>query len=49
MRHNWLFLSNRALLDNVLVVNEDVDELKRKRKSGVIFKLDFEKAYHSVN
>jgi len=35
------FLSLRGLLDNVLVANEVVDELKRKRKSGVIIKIDF--------
>jgi len=30
-------------------VNEVVDELKRRRRCGVIVKLDFEKAYDSVN
>ena len=43
------FLSNRGLLDSVLVVNEVLDDLKRRRKSGVIMKLDFEKAYDSVS
>ncbi|XP_068477142.1 uncharacterized protein [Phaseolus vulgaris] len=41
------FLSNRGLLDSVLVVNEVVDDLKRRKKRGVIVKLDFEKAYDS--
>jgi len=43
------FLSNRGLLDSVLVMNEVLDDLKRRRKSGVIVKLDFEKAYDSVS
>jgi len=43
------FLSSRGLLDSVLVVNEVMDDLKRRRKSGVIVKLDFEKAYDSVS
>ncbi|XP_068503760.1 uncharacterized protein [Phaseolus vulgaris] len=43
------FLSNRGLLDSVLVVNEVVDDLKRRKKRGVIVKLDFEKAYNSVS
>jgi len=37
------FLSRRGLLDNVLVVNEVLDDLKRRKKSGVIVKLDFER------
>ena len=37
------FLLNRELLDSVLVVNEVVDELKRKKRSGVIVKLHFKK------
>jgi len=43
------FISNRGLLDSVLVVNEVVDELRRERRSGVIVKLDYENAYESVN
>jgi len=43
------FLSNRGLLDSVLVVNEVLDDLKRRRKSGVIVKLDFEKVYDLVS
>ena len=48
MGHNQFFLSNRGLLDSVLVVNEVMGDLKRRRKSGVVVKLDFEKAYDSV-
>ena len=28
------FLSNKGLLENILVINEVVDELKRKKRSG---------------
>jgi len=43
------FLSGRGLLDNILVANETVDYLKKEKKSGVIVKVDFEKAYDSVD
>ena len=43
------FLSNRGLLDSALIVNEVVDDLKRRKKRGLIVKLDFEKAYDSVS
>ena len=37
------------MLDSVLVANEVLDEYKRKRKSCVFFKVDYEKAYDSVS
>jgi len=43
------FLEGRGLLKSVLVANEVLEEYKRKRKSCVFFKVDYEKAYHSVN
>ena len=36
-------------MDAVLIANEIVDEKKRSREEGVIFKIDFEKAYDHVN
>ncbi|KAJ9556535.1 hypothetical protein OSB04_011149 [Centaurea solstitialis] len=42
------FIKGRSILDGVLVANEVVDFLKRKNKKGLIFKVDFEKAYDSV-
>jgi len=42
------FLSERSMLDNILVANETVDYLKKEKKSGVYVKVDFEKAYDSV-
>ena len=43
------FLKGRHLLDGVLIVNEVVDLEKRSKKECMIFKVDFEKAYDSVN
>ena len=36
-------------MDAVLIANEIVDEKRRLGKEGVIFKIDFEKAYDHVN
>jgi len=43
------FLVGRGLLDNILVANETVDYRKKEKKSGVLVKVDFEKAYDSLN
>jgi hypothetical protein len=43
------FIKGRNLVDRVLVVNEIVDVAKRSGKECLIFKVDFEKAYDSVN
>jgi hypothetical protein len=42
------FLKGRLLVDGVLVVNEVVDLAKKSGSSCLIFKVDFEKAYDSV-
>jgi hypothetical protein len=42
------FLKGRQLVDGVVVVNEVVDLAKRNGQSCLIFKVDFEKAYDSV-
>ncbi|CAJ2663797.1 unnamed protein product [Trifolium pratense] len=43
------FIKGRNLVDGVLVVNEVVDLAKRTGKECLIFKVDFEKAYDSVD
>jgi len=43
------FLEGRSLMDNVSIVNEVLEEMKRKKKSCMVFKMDYEKAYDSVH
>ena len=43
------FVERRQILDVVLIANEVVDEKKRSREEGVVFKIDFEKAYDYVD
>jgi len=47
--HQFAFLSGRGMLDNIFVANETMDYLKKEKKNGVIVKVDFEKAYDSVD
>ena len=43
------FVSGRQVLDGALVANEIVHWLKKKKKAGVLLKMDFQKAYNSVD
>jgi len=43
------FVSRRQILDGALIANEIVNRLKRKRKAGVLLKLDFQKAYDTID
>ncbi|GKV29990.1 hypothetical protein SLEP1_g38860 [Rubroshorea leprosula] len=43
------FLGGRQITDGILILNEVVEEIKRKKISSFIFKADFEKAYDSLN
>ena len=42
------FVQGRQILDAVLIANEFVDEKRRSGEEGVVFKIDFEKAYDYV-
>lgn len=42
------FMGGRNMLDNMLVANEEVDDAKRRKRSCLIFKVVFEKAYNCV-
>ncbi|WVZ64075.1 hypothetical protein U9M48_013645, partial [Paspalum notatum var. saurae] len=42
------FMRGRNILEGVVILHETIDELSRKRLSGVILKIDFEKAYDKV-
>ncbi|XP_068483400.1 uncharacterized protein [Phaseolus vulgaris] len=41
------FLAGRGLMDSVLVANEVLKEVKRRKSSCILFKIDYEKAYDS--
>lgn len=43
------FISGRQIIDSALILNELVDEMKLKKKSGFIFKADFSKAFDCVS
>jgi len=42
------FLKDRGILDSVLMANEVVEDLRRRGRSGLCLKVDFEKAYDLV-
>ena len=42
------FVQGRQILDAVLIANEIVDVKRQSGKKGVVFKIDFEKAYDHV-
>ncbi|RVW15777.1 LINE-1 retrotransposable element ORF2 protein [Vitis vinifera] len=43
------FVEGRHILDAVLIANEVVDEKRRSGEEGIVFKIDFEKAYDHVD
>lgn len=43
------FIGGRCILDGVMIANEVIEWWKLSQQRGVILKLDFEKAYDSVN
>jgi len=43
------FVKDRQILDGALIANETVNWLRRRKKSGILLKLDFEKAYDIIN
>ena len=42
------FIPGRNIMEGVVVLHETIHELHRKNQRGVIFKIDFEKAYDKV-
>jgi hypothetical protein len=43
------FMKNRHIMEGVCVLHEVLHEVKKKKLYGVLFKVDFEKAYDNVN
>ncbi|GAU25959.1 hypothetical protein TSUD_373600 [Trifolium subterraneum] len=43
------FIKDRQILDGILIANEVVDEARKSKKELMLFKVDFEKAYDSVD
>lgn len=43
------FIPGRYILDGTLIANETISYVKNKKKKCVVFKIDFEKAYDSLN
>ena len=43
------FVKERQILDGILIANEVVDEAQKSNKELMLFKVDFEKAYDSVD
>jgi hypothetical protein len=43
------FVKDRQILDGILIANEVVDEAHRLKNELLLFKVDFEKAYDSVD
>lgn len=45
----FAFIKGRQILDCSLLANEVIDNLRRKKSKGIIFKVDFEKAYNNID
>jgi hypothetical protein len=43
------FMRDRQILDGILIANEIVDEAPKSKKELMLFKVDFDKAYVSVD
>ncbi|GKD29268.1 RNA-directed DNA polymerase, eukaryota, reverse transcriptase zinc-binding domain protein [Tanacetum coccineum] len=43
------FIGERFILNGILIANETVDFVKKNKRKGLIFKVDFKKAYDSIN
>jgi hypothetical protein len=43
------FVKERQVLDGILVVNEVVDDARKSQTDLIMFKVDFEKAYDSMD
>ena len=42
------FIKNIFIMDGVVMLHEVVHELQNKKMAGIVFKIDFEKAYDNI-
>jgi hypothetical protein len=42
------FMPGRNIMEGVVILHETIHELHTKKRDGIIFKIDFEKAYDKV-
>jgi hypothetical protein len=42
------FMPGRHILEGVVILHETIHEIQRKKMDGVLFKIDFKKAYDKV-
>jgi hypothetical protein len=42
------FMQGRNIMERVVILHETIHVLHNKKRNGVIFKIDFEKAYDKV-
>jgi len=43
------FVQDRQIIDDILITNELMDDARRLKNKLIMFKVDFEKAYNSVD
>lgn len=43
------FVRGRLILDGILVANKVVDDARKRKKELLLFKVNFEKAYDSID
>ena len=43
------FIADRNIIDGFMIANELVSDLKKRKVVGLIFKIDFHKAFDSVS
>jgi hypothetical protein len=43
------FIRGRFILDSVVILHETMHYIHKKKKNGIFFKVDFEKAYDKIN
>jgi hypothetical protein len=48
MLNQTAFIKGRYIMEGVSVLHEVLNDVHKKRKSGVLFKIDFEKAFDKV-